>query len=185
MRSFDLRQTAILHFFTTTTIIIITSVSSAPANTIPYQIPHLTSLNQTTHPAPSSTLTIWPTLPWWTKLRNSNLDIIAIDDHAASPQQSYILRELVLLPLAQQIHQGAGPANITEIIGDSGVGAEFVPVEGTAPSREVVATAVVALAMAEWDFGARAVRAGVRVGEVRVGGLRVWVGGVEGEGSVV
>lgn len=51
------------------------------------------------------------------------------------------------------------------------------------PSREVVATAVVALAAAERDFGARGLRGGVRVGEVGVGGLEVWVGG--GKGGVV
>lgn len=58
-----------------------------------------------------------------------------------------------------------------------GMGAEFVPGEGRKPSREVVATAVVALAAAEGNFGARGVRGAVRVGEVRVGALRAWVGG--------
>ncbi len=88
--------------------------------------------------------------------------------------------EIVLLPLAQQIHQGTGPANDTEAVSSGGVRAVFVPVEGRAPSREVAATAVAALAMAEWKFGARAARAAVRVGEVRVAGLEVWVGGEGG-----
>lgn len=67
-------------------------------------------------------------------------------------------------------------------IGEGGVGAVFVPVRGRAPGREVAATAVAALAMAEWSFGGRGVRAGVRVGEVRVAGLEVWVGGEVGRG---
>ena len=62
------------------------------------------------------------------------------------------------------------------------MGAVFVPVRGRAPGREVAATAVAALAMAEWSFGARGLRAGVRVGEVRVAGLEVWVGGEVGRG---
>lgn len=57
-----------------------------------------------------------------------------------------------------------------------GVGAEFVPVVGREPSREVAATAVAALAMAEWNFGGRGVGAGVRVGDVRVAGIVVRVG---------
>lgn len=65
--------------------------------------------------------------------------------------------------------------------GDSGgggeIGARFVPVVGRAPGREVVATAVVALAVSEGNFGARGVWGGVRVGEVEVGWLVVWVGG--------
>ena len=55
--------------------------------------------------------------------------------------------------------------------------------EGRAPSREVAATAVAALAMTEAKFGARGLRGAVRVGEVRVAGLEVWVAGVVGEGG--
>lgn len=71
------------------------------------------------------------------------------------------------------------------MITSGGVGAEFVPVVGKAPSREVAATAVAALAMAEVKFGARGIRGGVRVGEVKVAGLVVWIEEViEVEGSV-
>ena len=63
---------------------------------------------------------------------------------------------------------------------DGDVGAEFTPVPGREPSREVAATAVAALAVAEGTFGARGVRAGVRVGEVGVAGLVVWIRGERG-----
>lgn len=181
-------QKTLLHFLA----IIATSVSAAPANSIPYHriTPHLPPpTNNITAASFSPPLTVWPTLPWWTKLRNRNLDppafldIFSIADHPATPQQTYILQELVLLPLAHRIHQGAGPADESEAISSGGVRAEFVPVEGRAPSREVAATAVAALAMTEAKFGARGLRGAVRVGEVRVAGLEVWVAGVVGEGG--
>lgn len=98
-----------------------------------------------------------------------------------------------------RIHAGTGLANVAEEVvvggggggnvgevGDggegAGVGARFVPVVERAASREVVATAVAALAVAEGTFGARGVRGGVRVGEVQVGELVVWFGGEREKG---
>ena len=60
---------------------------------------------------------------------------------------------------------------------EEGARAEYVPVAEREPSRKLAATAVAALAMGEWKFGARGVEAAVRVGEVRVAGLEVWVVG--------
>lgn len=61
-----------------------------------------------------------------------------------------------------------------------GLGAQWVPWGEGRVEREVVATAVVALASAESAFGVSGVRGGVRVGGREVGGLVVWVGGEGG-----
>ena len=144
-------------------IIITTCVLAARANTLPYLPSPLPPLNNVT--AGSSTFNLRPTLPWRIELRNSNLDppafleLISIGRQAATLQQTYILLQTVLLILAQQIHHGTEPANDTESVSNGAGEAEFVPVEGREPHREVAATAVATLAMAEWKFGARAERA--------------------------
>lgn len=175
MRSLDLFHTALLST--------LTNVSAAPATTIPYP-PSLTLTTNTTTP-----LTIWPNLPWSTKLRTSDpeppafLDIFSVDAHPTTPQRAYELQEFVLLPLALWISSLEGPATETEIASVGGreaigaMGARFVPVQGEEVSRVVAATAVAALALAERDFGARGVSGGIRVGEVRVAGVEVWVRG--------
>ncbi len=68
---------------------------------------------------------------------------------------------------------------VVEVRGRGGVRAVFWEVEGEGQgvSREVGATGVAALAVAEGKFGGRGVRGAVRVGERVVAGVEVWVEG--------
>ena len=127
------------------------------------------------------TLSIWPKLPYWTKIRNTDppefLDIYTLGAEA-TPREAYELQELVLFPLGNKIHAGSEPAGSIEETSHAGMRAVYTPNPYRPPSREAAARAVAALTFLEKTFGTRAVSAGLRLGMVRVAGIEVTLGDV-------
>lgn len=118
----------------------------------------------------------WPHLPWWTKIQESNptafLDIYSIGPQV-NPFEAYALQELVLIPLSFNVYGGMDPAARAESIRNGGVEAMYSPMEQRPPGKEVVAKAITALAFLEKRFGARTLKAGLRLGMLKVASIEV------------
>ena len=125
-------------------------------------------------------LNAWPKLPWWTKIQDSNpeafLDIYSLGTNL-EPVQAYALQELALLPLSITVHRGTGPAGKPQYISNGNLNVLYSPNEHRPPSRDVAAKAIAALAFLEKKFGGRVVKAGLRLGMVKVAGIEVWLSG--------
>lgn len=118
----------------------------------------------------------WPRLPWWTKIQESTptafLDVYSIGSEV-TPLEAYVLQEIVLIPLSFKVYGGMDPAARAESIRSGGVEASYSPVEHRPPSKAVVAKAITALAFLEKRFGARTLKAGLRLGMVKVASIEV------------
>ena len=132
-------------------------------------------LNNTTSLNP---LSVWPKLPWWTKLKDSDPEaFIEVYSLGSDPLESHTLQELVLLPLSLQIHRSIEPAATAQKISSRGINALFSPIGQDALSKELAAKAVAALAFFEGKFGGRPVEADLRLGTVKVASITVWLSG--------
>jgi len=118
----------------------------------------------------------WPKLQWWTKIQESNptafLDIYSVGSQM-NALEAYALQELVLIPLSFKVYGGVDPADKAESTRSEGMEAMYLPMEQRPPSREVAAKAITALAFMEKRFGARTVKAGLRLGMVKVASIEV------------
>lgn len=77
------------------------------------------------------------------------------------------------MPLAFKVHRGAAVASQVESVSMGGVNASYLPIEQRPPNRDVAAKAVAALTIQEKTFGARTVKAGLRLGMLKVADIEV------------
>lgn len=131
-----------------------------------------TSPNTTAPTLPSA----WPKLPYWTKIQDSRTQEF-LDIYSTGPGltsfEAYVLQEVVLFPLSFRVRGGTGTAESVESIRSGGVSASFTPNEHRPPSQEVTTKAIATLGFLEMKFAARTVKAGLRLGMVRVAGIEV------------
>lgn len=124
----------------------------------------------------SHLLTVWPKLPWWTKIQDSNpeasLDISSVGIEL-NALQAYTLQEAVLLPFSLEVYKGIGPAETAQNISSGGIRVSFLPNVNRPPSRGIAAKSLAALAFLEKKYGGRTVKAGLRLGMVRVAGIEI------------
>lgn len=77
------------------------------------------------------------------------------------------------MPLAFKVHRGAAVASRVESVSVGGVNASYLPIEQKLPNRDVAAEAIAALTIQEKTHGARTVKAGLRLGMLKVGNIEV------------